>query len=520
MLLSTKNYKTFCIETEDGEVIKEFSGAVNTGKALPGDVVEPTETGCQLVSRVQHPPLSGLLEFNTKIRYGFTSRDVPLYLFRPYNEAYPPMLVSSKEITRENQIAVVLFEHWEDQTFPRGGLVHIMGAAGDRDVEKTAVALQHSPWSWSKKMIPDTLVYPPKEGRHILDKPTINIDPRGCHDIDDVVSLWEEGGVWTLAISIADVAAFAALNPALLFAEKIGQTLYTSAGKALRPMFPPKFSEDIFSLLPGEERFVLSLFAKWDGTALYDIQWKECIVRNWASYTYENCRESTEVNMGVLSSIVNSLGEETDDTHKWVEYLMLFYNSEAAAVLKRAGAGLLRIHGEPEKELLARLESLQLPAKELAYPAAVYATTDAVGGHWGLRKDAYCHASSPIRRYADVLNQEVLKAALRGGQGTDISYKRYALALNRLDKSAKAYERDCRFVDCILGAPGIPVHGVVAEVLTGKNKVSIYCYDWKRMIRCKTGTVLTMGDQVMIGFYANMTTASWKNRIVYRVERI
>ena len=170
MLLSTKNYKTFRIETEDGEVVKEFSGAVNAGKALPGDVVEATEMGCQLVSRVQHPPLSGLLEFNTKIRYGFTSRDVPLYLFRPYNEAYPPMLVSSKEVTRENQIAVILFEHWEDQTFPRGGLVHSMGAAGDKDVEKAAIALQHSPWNWSKKMIPDILVYPSKEGRHVLDK--------------------------------------------------------------------------------------------------------------------------------------------------------------------------------------------------------------------------------------------------------------------------------------------------------------------------------------------------------------
>jgi exoribonuclease R len=171
-------------------------------------------------------------------------------MFRPYNDAYPPLLVASKETMRENQLAVVLFEHWDSETvntFPRGGLVHILGPAGVKDLEKKTIAFQYSPWAWSKKSIPETLVVPSKEGRYILDKPTINIDPQGCCDIDDVISLWEEGGVWNLAISIADVAAFMALNPLLQFAEKIGQTLYTESGQVLRSMFPAKFSEGLFS---------------------------------------------------------------------------------------------------------------------------------------------------------------------------------------------------------------------------------------------------------------------------------
>ena len=539
--LYTKNYQTFTVETAEGDVVKEFAGAAAAGRALPGDLVEPTETGCQLVTRVQHPPLAGMLEFNTKIRYGFTSRGVPLYLFKPYNEAYPPLLIASKETIRENQLAVVVFEHWEPETeytFPRGGLVHIMGPAGVSDVEKAAIAFQYSPWGWSKKTVPEMLVMPRKEGRHILDKPTINIDPLGCRDIDDILSLWKEDGIWNLAISIADVAAFVALNTSLQFAEKIGQTLYTATGKVVRAMFPPKFSEDLLSLLPGEERFVVSLFAKWDGEALYDLKWKECVVRNWASYTYEDCRQATEINMDVLSNIVESLGGDTGDTHKWVEALMLLYNSEAAAVLKAAGAGLLRIHDAPEKAILSKMEGLGLPAKELAYPAAVHATADAAGGHWGLQKSVYCHASSPIRRYADVLNQTVLKAALGGGTVPADTYKKYALQLNRSDKATKAYERDCRFVDCVLGRPGVPVHCIVVDV--AEAKVTVYCFDWKRMIRVKTGEPVKMGDslatgralstasdaaggysvgdEVMLGFYANSSRSSWKKRIVYRLE--
>lgn len=524
MFLFTKDYETFEIQTAEGQPIKQFVGAAKAGKALVGDLVQETETGCKLSIRGNHPPLSGILELASKIRYGFTSRNVSLYLFKPYNESYPPFLVAYKETMskneRVNQLVVVAFEHWDSGTFPRGGLVQILGPAGNKEAEKAALAIQYSPWTWTKKRGPDLLILPSKNGRFILDKPTINIDPPGCQDIDDVISLWEEGGQWNLAISISDVAAYVELNPALQFAESIGQTLYSPEGKVLRPMFPTRYSENLFSLLPGEDRLVLTLFAKWNGTVVSDLIWKECVVRNWASYTYENCHLSDEISMGVLRSIVGSLGCHTTDTHKWVESLMLLYNSEAAVLLKKAGAGLLRVHSAPDVKTLDTIEALGLPAKELAYPAAVYASTDISEGHWGLQKSLYCHASSPIRRYADIVNQGVIKAFLKGLAPSTALDKQYAVELNRIDKSIKGYERDCRFVDCLLESPGVPLHGIVVSV---GEKITVYCFDWKRMIRCKsTATSSTapysIGDKVLIGFFVNSTSASWKKRVVYRLE--
>ena len=517
MFLFTKDYQHFRIETAEGDIVKDFVGAAEAGKALPGDLVVPTETGCALNLRLGHPLLSGILELGSKIRYGFTTRKVPLYMFRPYNESYPPFLVSYKENSRENLLATVVFEHWEDGTFPRGGLVNILGPAGSLKAEKEAIALQHAPWSWSKKTTPELLVMPTKNGRYVLDKPTINIDPPGCQDIDDVVSLWQDDGIWNLAISISDVAAYVALNQKLEFAESLGQTLYDPQGKVLRPMFPTTYSESLFSLLPGEERLTLSLFAKWNGTALSDLEWKETVVRNWASYTYENCQKSEEIHISVLRDIVASLGADTTDTNKWVESLMLFYNTEAAKILKKAGAGLLRVHSQPDADRLATMEALGLPAKELAYPAAVYACTDVSGGHWGLQKEVYCHASSPIRRYADIVNQRVIKAVLKGQPLMTALDKNYVLELNRHDKAIKAFERDCRFVDCVLKTPGVPLHGVVVSV---DKKISVYCFDWKRIIRCRSNLTLGVGDEVLIGFFANSTRAAWKKRMVYRLELV
>ena len=516
MYLFTKNYITFRIETAEGAILKEIEGATAAGKAFCGDTVVSRGDGCELISRADHPPLVGVLELNTKVRHGFTARNVPLYLFTPSNEAYPPMLVASKETTRENCLAVVAFEHWDEGTFPRGGLVKLLGACGSIDAEKAAVSLQYSPWSWSTKTIPSILVSPPVEGRLVIDKPTINIDPRGCLDIDDTVSLWKEGKSWNLAINIADVSAFVALNPQLEFAEKIGQTLYSNSGHAIRPMFPTRFSEDAFSLIPGEERFCLSLIGKWDGKTLTGLEWKETLVRNWAAYTYENCMDATEIDIKVLMDIVKYLGYDTNDTHKWVEALMVLYNTKAAELIDSAGAGLLRTHDAPSKEKLLHMNDLGLPAKELAYPAAVYSTVDTHGGHWGLEKGLYCHASSPIRRYADILNQTVIKNVLRGFAQVPSIYSKYALSLNRRDKAIKAYGRDCLFIDCVLGRPGTPVPGIVVEQ---NKKVSIYIADWKRIIRCDCTTIFAPGECVIVGFYANRLGRCWKKRMVYRIEK-
>jgi len=512
--LKTKNYQTFSIVNEEGLVLSEFEGAALADRALPGDKMEDGK----LLERAEHPPLIGVLELNSKVRYGFTARGHPLYLFKPYDESYPPMLVGSTDTNRENQIWTSAFESWPaDSTFPKGGLVKYIGSCGDKEAELSAIAYQASPWSWTNARLPKQLIMPERQGRFVLNKPTINIDPQGCRDIDDLISLWEEDGIWNLAISIADVAAFVALNPELRFAERIGQTLY-SEGYAIRPMFPHKFSEGVFSLLPGEERFTVTLFAKWDPVdcMLFDFQFKECIVTNWASYTYENCYSCTELNMGVLKNICSCIGEDSQDSHKWIESLMILYNCQAAAVLKEKRAGLLRTHGAPEKEQLIKMECLGLPAKQLAYPAAIYATTQEDTGHWGLatsgprmqgmQKLCYCHASSPIRRYADILNQEVLKGVLRDG------YKKYVVALNVLDKKAKAYERDRNFIECILGGRPQPIEGVVVD------SKRIYIVPWKHMIKSDHG--FAEGERVWVGFFPNPAGRSWKRRVVYRIEKI
>ena len=281
-------------------------------------------------------------------------------------------------------------------------------------------------------------------------------------------------------------------------------------------MFPTRFATDTFSLLPGKERFVLTLFATWNGSSLSNFHWKECCLKNVASYSYSNCTSIRELDITVLKRIVSSLGGDPTDSHSWIESLMLLYNSEAAAVLKKANAGLLRSHSEPEQKRLINYARLGLPIQELAYPAATYTVCDNETGHWGLKKGLYCHASSPIRRYADIINQEVLKNRL---ELQSPQYTLLATALNKLEKAAKSYDRDCRFVDCLLTSKGLSLSGIIVELHPETKKVSVYMNDWRRIIRCPTTDEWKEGDSVQIQFHASMTGRCWKRKVIYRLDR-
>jgi exoribonuclease R len=468
-------------------------------------------------------PIVGILELNSKIRHGFTKRGVPLYMFYPYNESIQPMLVSYKGSERVNHVALakVESEAISSGLIPRGGLIEVLGPAGQESVELDAIQWQYAPCRWKNDMT--GMLQTPVLGAdrvYLVSKPTINIDPKGCRDIDDVVSLWKEGERWKIAVSISDVASWVGANPHLTRAARMGQTLYQD-GAAVVSMFSKELSEGLFSLLPEQERRAVSLIASWDGKELSELTWKKSVVKTWASYTYENCYGAREIDMGVLKAIAGEiLGSETDDSHKWIEALMIWYNTEAAKLLLKQGCGVLRTHAEPEMEKILLWEGLGLPARELAYPAAVYTAIEEGREeypHWGLSRSAYCHASSPIRRYADVLNQSVLLSAISGyGAHLTRSWVDSAAELQALEKRAKRYERDLTFIRAFFHNKDHKVNGVLIE--SSEKRAKVYVGAWKKIITCEPIAGIRPGTEVVVSYYAFLGRRSWKKKMVFKIE--
>ena len=502
-MLTTKDYKHFCVADV------EFQGASLACRALPGDTVK-LEYGqvTAILQRAEHKNIVGTLELASKVRYGLTARNHPIFLFTPFSESYPPFYVgcSQKDVSH-NVLAMIDFGHWDDGTCPRGILTHIFGPAGEIAVEEEALATHASPLRWKKI---DELVEPEPLSERAVGI-TFHVDPAGCRDIDDAITLHPIDAENTeVSIHIADVASWLRMNPELIDkARAISQTLYRD-GVAVRPMFPVELSEGKFSLLPGQDRRVVTLSFIWNKTQkeMSKLEWKMEMVRVSQSFTYHSVTKS--MLSGELAEICSGIaGRPVTDSHEWIEQLMLLYNREAAKMLLRAGVGVLRRHAGVLQERFDSYKALGLPADRLAMAAGEYCDATAANTqHWGLATAAYCHASSPIRRWSDCVNQMILQDIMAGRASTlkgDVAH------MNVRSKAIKAYERDLIFVRAVLDPSKKLLDGIVAEL--GR----IWVPRWGKMVKADTGDI-DPGTAVAIKYFCDATKRNWKRRLVLKIE--
>jgi hypothetical protein len=130
--------------------------------------------------------------------------------------------------------------------------------------------------------------------------------------------------------------------------------------------------------------------------------------------------------------------------------------------------------------------------------------------HVGLGVNAYCHATSPIRRYADLVNQRILKQVIRGNlEGLMVSMP--VSDLNLRAKACRGYERDRVFLQCLLGSADREFDAVVLEV--GIRTV-LWVPAWQQRTKVKGLEGLSIGQAIRIRCAMNVGARRWKDRMV------
>jgi exoribonuclease R len=405
---------------------------------------------------------------------------------------------------------------WEEfETMPRGNLIRILGPCGDLSAEKKALTYQYSSPKMASQLF--DVEAPGYQDRVQLEGYTFNIDPDGCLDIDDVLTLRKVSETqWEFVITIADVATHILEgSEGDKHAYYLGETLYQNS-EAVVPMLPAALSEMAFSLRPKETHVGISLFCLWETTTkqLTINGFKESVFTNNASYSYETIYKADEVLLALLKDIAAYLhGSPTNDSHEWVAEAMLLYNKEVAKKLLEHNVGLLRAHNNPDAERLKHFTAIHPDLQYLAYTAAKYVPTGPDLIHAGLGSVPYCHASSPIRRYADLVNQRNLKALLKGTPLAPTSVLT-AEHLNGIQKRMRAYERSLFFLEQVAQTPTGTVEGLVLSSTEEKTKV--YVPLWKLVIRVDPGSY-TVAQRISVDYFADLNKPHWDQRIVFRV---
>jgi exoribonuclease R len=428
--------------------------------------------------------IAGVLDVLSKTKYGITSRGVPLYLLTPLN-ADLPQLICGCSIKHPKSNLLVVAEKVNDDKIPRGNILRYLGNCGEPEAELRALEYAYTPNYWGS--FPD-IIEPDSHRFRIVDADTVNIDPPGCLDIDDCISFWDHH----VAITIADVGEWIKCNPWMKKAVHIGQTLYKD-GTPVRKLFPHDYR---MSLIPGELRLGISLVFQFINGVISNMKFEEVVIQNKKSYTYENCHEWKYA--GKLRNLAEHLAKcELLDSHQWVEQLMIFYNRTFAACLAETGCGLLRGHNEPDMEKVEQYAKIGIP-EHIGFSSALYYPATENITHWGLG-GLYTHASSPIRRYADCINQLAYK-----GIRTELCHHE----LNKLQTYSKKFERDVKFSQLIHSKQ--PLTGIIV------HSRRIWCPELSCMITCENSGYAS--QKVHLEYFYDPNKPSWKKRVQFRIS--
>uniref|UniRef100_A0A671K3S5 RNB domain-containing protein n=1 Tax=Sinocyclocheilus anshuiensis TaxID=1608454 RepID=A0A671K3S5_9TELE len=301
---------------------------------------------------------------------------------------------------------------------------------------------------------------------------TFTIDPPTARDLDDAISVNNLRSCCEIGVHVADVASFVSKDSSLdSFAKEMGATFY-DPGKEPTFMFPKHFATTFWSLLTYKDRKSISLIVtveKQTGIIikrsfyLSKVKSKKQLTYKEAEYiisqcdgelrfdTLEDCKAASSwlivlhlitskrlSGHGDSSSPADLRSSEDSKCRLMMEELMLMFQKASDQLINQetpfpnifsypvtASPELVRRLKRDNEELGSlhaleeRLDSnIGQNSGSFIFLTSVWqkiesaALTYASLGHYSLNLDSYTHASSPIRRYIDVVLQRLMHAVL------------------------------------------------------------------------------------------------------------
>ena len=194
-----------------------------------------------------------------------------------------------------------------------------------------------------------------------------------------------------------------------------------------------------------------------------------------------------------------------------------FNMKSEAEVAKSFNQLMLDVHGKPEQHVLEQL-GIRTMSKAIYTPENI--------GHYGLGFENYCHFTSPIRRYPDIMVHRILQDILENNIHADKKMEEKCIHCSERERAAMEAERagnKYKQVEFMMDKLGEDMEGVISgvssfgfwvETINEKCEglVSIkdlYDYDEFRhdeaeyaLVGLRTGKKFRMGDKVQIKLVA------------------
>jgi exoribonuclease-2 len=319
----------------------------------------------------------------------------------------------------------------------------------DLDLRRLEVPLDFSPEALAvaqqlaQRARPDLYAQKRRDLTHLG---VITIDGERTRDFDDALSLEAVADGWRLGIHIADVSSqVGPQTPLDLEAQNRGTSIYLPERRL--PMLPEELSEDTVSLLAHQERLALSFLVTLSPDAVikdWEIVPSLIRVRQRLTYHEVDGMLSQDQQLSTLSHLSLRLkerrlalgGYELKLPEVWVTFTsqgetqvvvedqetlsrqlvaeaMVLANSLAAQFLADNGiAAIYRGQPEPREPIKPAADKSLLELWQDRRRLSRVVMDLRPSPHWGLGLPYYTFATSPIRRYLDlVIHRQILAVA-------------------------------------------------------------------------------------------------------------
>lgn len=309
---------------------------------------------------------------------------------------------------------------WKDpKKSPVGKVIYVLGKPGDNDAEMMAYALERGFSDEHKVEVNKEAEEIKKRGITEEDKagrrdfrttPTFTIDPIDAKDFDDAISFKKlDNGHYEIGIHIADVSYY--VKPGMaLDGEAVARETSVYLVDRVIPMLPEVLSNDLCSLVQGEDRLVMSAVFELDDDGKVHSEWYgRSVINSHRRYSYEDAQVTLDTGTGdfyeeltILNKIAKNLTKERfalgalsleteevrfkldengvpvdvyvktrGDTHKLIEEFMLLANKHVSKFITEKQENemgrsicVYRVHDTPDPD---RMHELDLYIRSLGY---------------------------------------------------------------------------------------------------------------------------------------------------------
>jgi ribonuclease R len=389
-----------------GDTVLVLALPARSGRRAEGYVVAVQERSCRQLTGVVVHDRSGLTVYPEDPRYPFTIRI--------------RALAAAVDKPDPGDAVVVALEDREfSGSTAHGTIVEVLGDPRKIEVLTRMMAEKHQlPFRFSPEAEAEAqqALRPEMLDRRedLRDTLHVTIDGDDAKDFDDAVAVEKIRSGYRLHVSIADVSALVTPGGRLdSEAYQRGTSVYFPG--AVIPMLPENLSNNLCSLIPGEDRLAITASLEFDGDGvLLEKRFFRSVIRSHMRFTYDTVKSividrdpeicksfktfvtplkwASELAQALLAqrkrrgSIILNLPEadirlvngatvasvskrSRHFAHQIIEEFMLAANEAVAGTFAERGAALLyRIHEAPDREKVAefidvsRILGLEIPA--------------------------------------------------------------------------------------------------------------------------------------------------------------